>query len=249
MKVVTMSVAMRAFIKPAATLHVLLFSLFTLSLVSSPAFAGEESTLKLPVRAGLLVLDGKAAKDLNLSRGQAIKLNKKRHQVVFELKETLGSGSNVEQFTSRPFVISFHPLDGHHYVIEAPRLLNRRQADAINRNPGSKIKVVNEKQEDVPFEIATLPSRGIQIGRNYAADVRKFNMTDNEAAFPELAGIQVTTSSHGFANAQQDPSIYSGAEYNTPEENVMAERMLKYWFKEADSETRKSFLNWATQLK
>ncbi|WP_160174052.1 DUF2057 domain-containing protein [Endozoicomonas montiporae] len=244
-----MSVAMRTFIKPATTLKVMLLSLFTLPLVSNPAFAGVESTLKLPVRAELLVLDGKAAKDLDLSRGKPIQLTKKRHQVVFELKETLGSGNNVEQFTSRPFVISFHPLDGHHYTIEAPRLLNRRQADAINRDPGSKITVVNEKQEEVAYEIATLPSRGIQIGRNYAADVRKFNMTDNEAAFPELAGAQVAESTHGFARAQQDTSIYSGAETNTPEENVMAERMLKYWFTEADSATRKSFLEWAASLK
>lgn len=241
MKVVAMRVA--------STLQALLFSFFTLTLISSPAFAEIESTLKLPVKAELLVLDGKAAKDLDLNRGEPIKLTQKRHQVVFELKETLGSGDNVEQFTSRPFVISFHPLDGHEYIIEAPRLINRRQADAINRNPGSKIIVVNEKQEEVPFEIATLPSRGIQIGRNYAADVHRFNLTDNEAAFPELAGVQVAESSHGFANAQQDTAIYSGAGNSTPEENVTAERMLKYWFKEADSTTRKSFLDWAAKQK
>ena len=240
---------MRLAIKSATTLQALLFALIPLTLVSTPAMAKVESTIKLPVRAELLVLDGKAAKDLDLKKGQSIKLTKKRHQIVFELKETLGSGNQIEQFTSRPFVISFHPVDGHKYIIEAPRLINRRQADAINRNPVSKITVTNEKQEEVPFEMAVLPSRGVQIGRNYANDVRKFNLTDNEAAMPELAGMQVVDASSGFANAQQDSSIYTGLEDNSPEENAMAERMLKYWFKEADDTTRKSFLNWAENLK
>ena len=244
-----MSVAIRVAMRVASTFHALLFSFFTLTLISSPAFAEMESTLKLPARAELLVLDGKAAKDLDLDRGEPIKLTNKRHQVVFELKETLGSGNNTEQFTSRPFVISFHPLDGHNYLIEVPRLMNRRQADAINRDPASKITVVDEQQKDVPSEIAILPSRGIQIGRNYAADVRKFNQSDNAAALPELAGVQMDEFANGFANARQDSSVYSGAENNTPEENVTAERMLRYWFKEADSATRQSFLDWAAKQK
>ncbi|MCW7554618.1 DUF2057 domain-containing protein [Endozoicomonas gorgoniicola] len=244
-----MRVAMQATKKAASTLKALLFPFFTLTLISLPAFAELNSTLKLPAKAELLVLDGKAANDLDLDRDESIKLTKKRHQVVFELKETLGSGDNMEQFTSRPFVISFHPLDGHHYLIEAPRLINKRQADAINRDPASKITVVDEQQKEVPFEIAILPSRGIQIGRNYAADVRKFNQSDNAAALPELAGVQMDEFANGFANARQDSSVYSGANNNTPDENIMAERMLKYWYMEADNATRKSFLDWAAKQK
>lgn len=240
---------MRLAFKPSAVLHTLLLPFIALTLLSTMAQAKVESTVKLPVRAELLAFDGKAARDLDLTKGEPIKLSKKRHQIVFELRDSFGTGNNREQFTSRPFIISFHPVDGRKYVIEAPKLMNRRQADAINRDPASKITVTNEKQEEVSFEIAVLPSRGVQIGRNYAADVRRFNLTDNEAAVPELAGVHADQSFSGFTNAQQDSSIYSGSEENSPEENAMAERMLKYWFQEADSATRKSFLNWAGNLK
>ena len=234
---------MRVLIRKVFNLcHSLLMAMaLTLSL---PADAETLSTLKLPVKSGLLVLDGKNPEDLNLSRGDPIRLTRKRHQIVFELSDTIGSGSNHERFTSRPFILTFHPIGGQKYTITAPRLVNRRQANAINANPGSKITLVNARGEEVPFEMAVLPSRGLQLGRNYAAEVHKFNLTDNEAAVPEFSGMQAKLS----GGASPVPTTLNNSENNTAEENSMAKKMLKYWFNAADSNTRKAFLNWADKL-
>lgn len=209
-----------------------------------PAHAELQSTLKLPVKSGLLVLDGKDPKELGLAKGEPIRLTRKRHQIVFELSDTIGSGSNLERFTSHPFILTFHPVDGQKYTITAPRLTNRRQADAINARPETRIALVNAKGEDIPFEMAILPSRGLQLGRDHIAEVRKFNLTDNEAAAPEFAGMQTILP----GSAKPVPTSLNNSENNTAEENAMAAKMLKYWFNEADSNTRKAFLDWAGEL-
>ena len=210
-----------------------------MAVFSLPAAAETQSTLKLPVKSELLVLDGQSAKELSLPKGGPISLSRKRHQVVFELSDTFGNGSNLERFTSRPFILTFHPVAGNKYIIAAPRLINRRQAESINANPASKITLVDAKGNEVPFEMAILPSRGFQFGRNLATDVQKFNLTENEAAAPEFSGVQGIAA--GVITTLAD------SEENSEEENAMADKMLKYWFNAAGNDTRKTFLNWANE--
>ena len=228
---------MRVTVKAVSSIRYWLLMTMT-AVLSLPTAAENQSTLRLPAKSELLVLDGQAANELDLARGKPIVLSRtRRHQIVFELSDTIGSGNNIERFTSHPFILTFHPVSGQKYTIMAPRLINQRQANAINNNPASKITLVNGKGEEVAHELAVLPSRGLQLGRNYTKEVRKFNLTENEAAVHEFSGMEVA--------ATEQTKTLVNSEDNTDEENIMAEKMLKYWFNAASNDTRKAFLNWA----
>lgn len=209
--------------------------------------AKKTATLKLPVKAQLLVLDGVNAQDLDLDRSKPLKLDDRRHQVVFQLSDMITDGGDRNRFTSKPFIMTFHPKAGNAYAIDAPTLKTIRQAEAINSNPTSKINLIDKNGDDVPFEFAILPTKGMQIGRNFAVDVKKFNRGDAPAAASEFSGIAIDETS-GFTNAQQNETIY-GAATNSSDEAAISGNMLKYWFKKASPETRAEFLQWAQEQK
>ncbi|KEQ19502.1 YccT family protein [Endozoicomonas numazuensis] len=233
-------------------LNKLLVATLSLFMITS-AWAAEtktkHATLKLPVKSELLVLDGTNAKDLDFTveANKPITLSDERHQVVFQLSDVVTDGGDRNRFTSKPFILTFHPIAGQRYSIDAPKLKNMRQAESINSNPTSKITLMNAKGESVPFEFATLPTKGIQFGRNYAADVQKFNRTDSPAAASEFSGMGVFAEQNtGFANASQNEKIYGSAANKEGDANMSAS-MLRYWFEKADPATQKAFINWAQE--
>ncbi|MGI9277260.1 MAG: YccT family protein [Endozoicomonas sp.] len=230
-------------------------------ILAMPAWAAPQSTweekpqtvpskhsasLKLPARADLLVLDGQSAGDLELKKDQPLKLTGKRHQVVFRLSDTISVSGDRQLVTSRPFIISFHPLNGHNYEIQAPVLKNRKQLDAFNQNPEAKIRLVSDKDEETPYEFAVLRTRGMQIGRNIEVDIQKFNRGANTAAVPEFVAMMPMSAETGFTAARQDPKIY-GTSATQAEEAEMGEKMLRYWFEKSSPETRTRFLEWARE--
>ncbi|WP_062261326.1 DUF2057 domain-containing protein [Endozoicomonas arenosclerae] len=224
-------------------------SLFMVMSASATETKTKEATLKLPVKSQLLVLDGVNAKELDIKpeANKPFPLSDERHQIVFQLSDVVSDGGDRNRFTSKPFILTFHPVTGERYTIDAPKLKTMRQAESINNNPTSKITLMNAKGEAVPFEFAILPTKGIQFGRNYAADVQKFNRTDSPAAASEFSGMGVFAEmNNGFANAKQDEGIYGSAANKSSDANMSAS-MLRYWFEKADPETRKAFATWAQE--
>ena len=206
----------------------------------------QSATLKLPARADLLVLDGQSAGDLEFKKDHPLKLDGKRHQVVFRLSDTISASGDREVVTSRPFIISFHPLNGHNYEIQAPVLRDRKQLEAFNKNPEAKIRLASDKDEETPYEFAVLRTKGMQIGRNIEADIQKFNRGASPAAVPEFAAMMPIPAQTGFTAAKQDPKIY-GTPGAPADEAEMGEKMLKYWFEKSSPETRSRFLEWAKE--
>ncbi|MGI9281700.1 MAG: YccT family protein [Endozoicomonas sp.] len=224
-------------------------SLFMVTSVWAAEAKTKDATLKLPVKSELLVLDGVSAKELDfkVEANKPITLSDERHQVVFQLSDVVTDGGDRNRFTSKPFILTFHPIAGQKYTIDAPKLKNMRQAESINNNPTSKITLMNAKGEAVPFEFAILPTKGIQFGRNYAADTQKFNRTDSPAAASEFSGMGVFAEQNtGFANVTQNEEIYGSAANQKGDANMSAS-MLRYWFEKSDQETRKAFINWAQE--
>ncbi len=224
-------------------------SFFMVASVSAAGSKAEQATLQLPAKSELLVLDGTNARDLDfkVEANKPIPLTDERHQIVFQLSDVVTNGGDRTRFTSKPFVLTFHPAVGKQYTIDTPELRNMRQAEAINDDPTSKISLKDAKGEAVPFKFAILPSKGIQLGRNYAADVQKFNRSDSPAAASEFSGLGVfAEQTTGFANATQNEEIYGSAANKNDDANMSAS-MLRYWFEKADPKTRKAFVNWARE--
>ena len=209
------------------------------------------AVLTLPAKSELLALDGQDSSYLELPEGQPITLGNTRHQVVFRISDTIPVPGGREAISSRPFIISFHPVSGQSYEIQAPPLRNKKQADAFNKEPGSKIRLVSDKDDEIPYEFAVLRTKGVQIGRNIEVDIQKFNRSSSPAAVPEFAGTPSGTMSmaqeNGFTSAQQDPKIYGESAKTLDENEAMSESMLRYWFEKADPATRAKFLEWASQ--
>ena len=211
--------------------------------------SSQPGILKLPVKGELLVLDGQSVTDLDLKKNAPLKLAAGRHQVVFRLSDIIKSGGDRDVFTTKPFILSFHPVNGRTYEIQAPRLQNLKQAEAINNNPAAKISLVNDREEEVPFEMAALNVKGMQIGRNLAVDVKRFNRTSDSAAVPEFSGVEAEQTFTGFTGIQQDPKLYGAAASTAAEDMAMSENMLRYWFEKSDPQTRLRFLEWANKQK
>ncbi|WP_252178696.1 DUF2057 domain-containing protein [Endozoicomonas sp. 4G] len=225
------------------------FSLLMIAAASAAESKPGQATLQLPSKTELLVLDGTNVRDLDfkVTADKPIALSNERHQIVFQLSAIVSDGGERNQFVSKPFILTFHPKPGGHYKLDVPVLRTMRQAQAIDNNPTSKITLKDAKGGAVPFEFAILPSKGIQLGRNYATDVQKFNRTDNPAAATEYSGMGTFAEQNtGFANATQNEAIYGGAA-NKNDDAQMSASMLRYWFKKADPKTQKAFVNWARE--
>ena len=83
------------------------------------------------------------------------------------------------------------------------------------------------------------------VGRDIVEDVQKFNLSNNRAAVRAMAGtvfIESDDNSHILPLPTASVEAVSG-------DPAMSEKMLQYWYNQADEAARTRFLRWVEQSK
>jgi len=133
--------------------------------------------------------------------------------------------------SSDTWVLTF-PAGGTTVSINAPSIRSPGQFRSFNES--GNWNLVNDAGLAVDFEKYRLKKDGFQFARNYEMELKKFNETQHPAAIK----VQSDTSEYKPGSVVTEPEISDG------EVVPMAEKMLRYWYRNADQETKARFIEW-----
>ncbi|AZI14087.1 curli polymerization inhibitor CsgI-related protein [Avibacterium paragallinarum] len=208
-----------------------------LLLTSTTSFAGVVTSSS---NVDFLAIDGqKASKSLLKSTNSFNASESQLHQVVVRVSEVIRTGGSERSlFESDPIIVTFQ---GHSddLVISAPHIENDREAADYNDHPVIYLKTVSGQA--IPFKLDKLKQEGFLPGLNLIDNLSEYNASGAVAAVSSFAVNMMPSVVPTMAKAQKGKITVQG-------ENVV-EQQLQYWFQQADKETQKRFLNWATKQK
>ena len=203
--------------------------------IALPAWA---TSLTFSGNIELNVVDGKPYKTeggLFSSKAPQLELANGDHQLVLRIEDLYSEGENQTIYNSAYYVITLKTEGKNTLKLSPQGVKNLIQAQRFDNNP--RFKLVTGKGTAYPFRMAKLEKDGLQLGRNLAQELREFNATGHDAAL-----------------AARAPAAQAYVHYGTPSalpkgrgDATMSDQMLRYWFQQADSETRTRFLNWANK--
>jgi uncharacterized protein YccT (UPF0319 family) len=156
-------------------------------------------------------------------------------QLVVDCTAMLGR-SNDDAFpeTGEAFVLLFEAADTK-LTLSAPHIQTRRQMTAFNRQ--KDFRLTNAAGTSVNYHVDVLEKEGFQVFRDYPGELEAFNRTSSPAA--------IRMQLPGLADADTDtagPSPKAGGQ--GAQDQGMVRQMLRYWYLQADEQTRKEWKNW-----
>ncbi|MFO7749694.1 MAG: DUF2057 domain-containing protein [Desulfobacteraceae bacterium] len=222
----------------------MLAGLICLLYSGNPAWAGIR--LELPKQMTAVAVNGEKSKvqgRLNLPDGI--------NQVVVQFIGILGSNydDDADIGYSDPFVVKF---EARNQTLEMVIPHIKRSLDLEKFNRESDIRIVDSASRTVHSDIAKLEKDGIQLFRDFEKELEVFNKRESpaavnissavsKAAVPAETSLAKVLSNTRSADTEQIEFIPL-----QPDKN-MAEKMLKYWYQQADETTRERFKRWISK--
>lgn len=211
------------------------------------AWAGIE--LKLPDNMTVVAVNGK-----NTDINGMINLPDGVNQVAIQFQGLIGGGhsdDDSEMEYSDVFVIKFKARNQSLKMV-TPHIKSAVDLDRFNRE--SDIRIQNSEGNPIDRHIAKLEKDGIQIFRDYENELKRFNKTDAPAALkPPLSvskGSETVLTDKPDTSKTISSATAGGKKLDSVPQSPsgnMAEKMLKYWYQQADEATRERFRRWIDQ--
>lgn len=211
--------------------------LLSLALVS-PAFAAV--TFAVPNSVKIIAVNGKETK----SKDHQAQMPNGINQVVFRVDTELKGKTliDADRVQSDVLIMRF-TAEETTLTLGIPEIRRERDLEEFNKNP--EMTLTDKDGNAVVFAWDRLIKEGFQLMRDYEDELEEYNESKASAA--------VSLSELGVARAGKKVSRSVGA-WNTGSETVeksgdqaMTERMLKYWYQQADDDTRKRFWEWISE--
>ena len=194
------------------------------------------TTLRLSTDIDLLVLDGKKVSSSLLRGADSIELENGRHQLVFRVEKTIRLSSHEERlYISPPLVISFDTQLVSQVNFHLPRLSNER--DATHFDDAPRVELLDGDSMPIPVKLDILSITSTAKIVDYEMETERYNKAAKHASLPQFATMMADDSSllSGVSELDRVP----------PQSQTLTEQRLKYWFQQADAQTRSNFLQWA----
>ncbi|EKK5499678.1 DUF2057 family protein [Enterobacter hormaechei] len=196
------------------------------------------TTLRFSTDIDLLVLDGKKVSSSLLRGADSIELDNGPHQVVFRVEKTIRLADNEQQvYISPPLVVSFNTQRISQVNFRLPRLETEKESLAFDASP--RIELVDGDSMPIPVKLDILALTKRSKGTDYEADTETYNRASRRASLPQFATMMA-----------DDSTLLSGVselDVLPPQSQTLTEQRLKFWFQNADPDTRARFLQWAKQ--
>ncbi|EPJ9672903.1 TPA: DUF2057 family protein [Citrobacter freundii] len=194
------------------------------------------TTLRLSTDIDLLVLDGKKVSSSLLRGADSIELDNGPHQLVFRVEKTIRLSSHEERlYISPPLVVSFDTQRVGQVNFHLPRLESDREANHFDTAP--RLELLDGDAMPIPVQLDILAITSKSKTFDFEAETERYNKSAKRASLPQFATMMA-----------DDSTLLSGvSELDTipPQSQTLTEQRLKYWFRQADPQTRNSFLQWA----
>ncbi|HHE5700801.1 TPA: DUF2057 family protein [Citrobacter amalonaticus] len=194
------------------------------------------TTLRLSTDIDLLVLDGKKVSSSLLRGADSIELDNGPHQLVFRVEKTIRLSNHEEQlYISPPLVVSFDTQRVGQVNFHLPRLESDREASHFDAAP--RLELLDGDAMPIPVQLDILAITSKTESIDFEAETERYNKSARRASLPQFATMMA-----------DDSTLLSGvSELDTipPQSQTLTEQRLKYWFRQADPQTRNSFLQWA----
>lgn len=194
------------------------------------------TSLRLSSEIDLLVLDGKKVSSSLLRGADSIELENGRHQLVFRVEKTLRLSSHEERlYISPPLVISFDTQLVNQVNFHLPRLNNERDASHFDDAP--RVELLDGDAMPIPVKLDILSITSTTKIVDYEMETERYNKAAKHASLPQFATMMADDSSllSGVSELDRVP----------PQSQTLTEQRLKFWFEQADAQTRSNFLQWA----
>lgn len=194
------------------------------------------TSLRLSNEIDLLVLDGKKVSSSLLRGADSIELENGRHQLVFRVEKTLRLSSHEERlYISPPLVISFNTQLVSQVNFHLPRLNNERDASHFDDAP--RVELLDGDAMPIPVKLDILSITSTAKIVDYEMETERYNKAAKHASLPQFATMMADDSSllSGVSELDRVP----------PQSQTLTEQRLKFWFEQADAQTRTNFLQWA----
>ncbi|KNC94089.1 curli synthesis inhibitor [Trabulsiella odontotermitis] len=202
-----------------------------------PALA-PATTLRLAGDVDLLVLDGKKVSSSLLRGADGIELDNGPHQVVFRVQKVIQlPDRSYQRYVSPPLIASFDTRLISLVNVNLPRLETQTETQAFDAAPG--ISLLDGNAAPIPVRLDILAVTKTASGIDYERATAVYNHNRTLASHSPLSATMPDDSTLLSKKTELDfPSLQS---------QTLAEQRLKYWFQQADSDTRNRFLQWARQ--
>ncbi|MDA8479193.1 DUF2057 family protein [Citrobacter sp. Awk 4] len=194
------------------------------------------TTLRLSSDVDLLVLDGKKVSSSLLRGADSLELDNGPHQLVFRVEKTIRLSSHEERlYISPPLVVSFDTQLISQVNFHLPRLENERETAHFDATP--RLELLDGDAMPIPVKLDILAITSTAKVIDYELETERYNKASKHASLPQFATMMADDSTllSGISELDAIP----------PQSQTLTEQRLKYWFKQADPQTRNNFLKWA----
>lgn len=191
------------------------------------------TTLRLATEIDLLILDGKKVSSSLLRGAGSIELENGPHQLVFRVEKSIRMANREQRmWISPPLIVSFNTRSIDLVNVTLPRLETQRESEMFDASP--QISLLDGHAVSIPARVDILPVTETPDGIDYERDTERYNKQGHHASLPQ------------FANKMADDStlLSSVSELDVPPSQDLTEQRLKYWYQQADPQTRSRFMEW-----
>ncbi|ALL16980.1 hypothetical protein UP00_04135 [Enterobacter asburiae] len=196
------------------------------------------TTLRLSTDIDLLVLDGKKVSSSLLRGADSIELDNGPHQLVFRVEKSIGLANHEQRmYISPPLIVSFNTRQISQVNITLPRLETEKESAAFDASP--RVELLDGNAMPIPVKLDILVLTTSPKGPDYEAATQTYNKAGKRASLPQFATMMA-----------DDSTLLSGVselDVIPPQSQTLTEQRLKFWFQQADPDTRARFLQWAKQ--
>ncbi len=195
------------------------------------------TTLRLSSDVDLLVLDGKKVSSSLLRGAESIELENGVHQVVFRVEKNVGAGNHDSRlFISAPLIATFDTQRVSQVNFNFPTIDTQKAADMFNATP--HLALLDGNATPIPVKLDILEISANPKSIDYEREVEQYNKAGKY------------TSLSRFATMADDSTLLSGvSELDIPptHSQTLTEQRLKFWYQQADPQTRDRFMQWIKQ--
>ena len=208
-----------------------LIALFCAFVMPASAFA---ATFEIARPYTLLLLDGQPATSSMVNNKQQITLPAGQHQLVLQFEGSFRDQSESRLIRGEPVVFNLDMKADDNIAINFTYPRNYREAERFLEQ--QKLQVIDKKQGTAAkADYFVLPKKeGLQIGRDYQKELTDLGKAFQQTSTPTSAAAAATAAVVAESKTGSAPVA----------KNVQTLEMLKYWYNQADIQTRKDFQHW-----
>lgn len=197
------------------------------------------SSIDIPHPYVVYLLDGKPVQNDLFSSRSSLKLAPGPHQLVIRFEGTFKEQSESRLISGEPVVINLTNKQDQQLAIEFTYPRSYQAAEQYLKQ--QKLRIIDKQAgHNVEADYFVMPKKeGLQIGRNYQEELLAMGK-----AFAQPAAATASSAQAGTTAAAVAATAQLSTKGQPLDQNTQTLEMLKYWYNQANGETRKAFQHW-----